>query len=192
MIEPLLIDIPATIETERLLLRHPRAGDGAAHHEAVAESIAEMRQFLASLPWVAAEQSVTTSELYCRAAESNFLARKDLPYLLWDKSTGKVVGATGLHRTDWATPKTEVGYWCRSSWCGQGVITEAVTALSQLAFGLLAVARLELITDEDNRASRRVAERCGFTLEGVLRNERRAPDGSLRNTCVYARYPAPV
>jgi len=35
-----------------------------------------------------------------------------------------------------------------------------------------------------------VAERCGFELEGVLRHERRAPDGSLRNTCIYARLAA--
>jgi RimJ/RimL family protein N-acetyltransferase len=48
---------------------------------------------------------------------------------------------------------------------------------------------VELITDEENVASCRVAERAGFVLEGVLRNERRAPDASLRNTCVYARFP---
>jgi RimJ/RimL family protein N-acetyltransferase len=49
--------------------------------------------------------------------------------------------------------------------------------------------RVELITDEDNERSRRVAERCQFTLEAVLRNERRAPAGDLRSTCIYARFP---
>jgi RimJ/RimL family protein N-acetyltransferase len=187
---PILLDIPAAIETERLILRHPRAGDGAALYEAVSESLLELRRFLASLPWVATEQSVESSEVYCRTAESNFLARKDLPYLLWERKTGKVVGGTGLHRTDWSTPKTEVGYWCRTSRSGTGLITEAVNAVSQVAFEHLAVARLELITDEANLRSRRVAERCDFALEGILRNERRAPDGTLRNTCIYAKYPA--
>jgi RimJ/RimL family protein N-acetyltransferase len=42
-------------------------------------------------------------------------------------------------------------------------------------------------TDVANLASRRVAERCLFALVGILRQERRATDGSLRNTCVYAR-----
>jgi len=189
---PILLDIPAAIETERLLLRPPRAGDGPELYEAVSESLPELRRFLASLPWVAAEQSVESSEIYCRTAESNFLARKDMPYLLWDRHTQKVIGGSGLHRTDWSTPKTEIGYWCRTSRRGAGLITEAVTALAKVAFEHLAVARLELITDEANLASRRVAERCGFGLEGILRNERRAPDGTLRHTCVYAKFPTPA
>jgi len=66
-------------------------------------------------------------------------------------------------------------------------VTEAVNALAEYAFQQIKAVRVELITDEENVSSRRVAERSGFVLEGVLRNERRAPDGTLRNTCVYAR-----
>lgn len=189
--DPILLDIPPELLTRRLLLRHPRAGDGPALHQAIKESLPELRRFLASLPWVAAEQTVESAEIYCRTAEANFMARRDLPYLLWDRASGQLVGATGLHRTDWKTPRTEVGYWCRSSRSGAGLVSEAVAALTRLAFEDLSMVRLELITDEANTASRRVAERCGFVLEGILRNERRAPDGSLRNTCVYARVTAP-
>jgi len=66
-------------------------------------------------------------------------------------------------------------------------VTEAVNALAEYAFQQIKAVRVELITDEENVSSRRVAERSGFVLEGVLRNERRAPDRTLRNTCVYAR-----
>ncbi len=37
-----------------------------------------------------------------------------------------------------------------------------------------------------NRAGRAVCERAGMVLEGILRNDRLAPNGELRNTCVYA------
>lgn len=187
MIDPLLLDLPTTLHTARLLLRTPQAGDGPALHAAVAESLPELRRFLASLPWVAAEQSVALSESYCRMAHANFLARRDMPYLLLEKATGQLVGSSGLHRPEWATPKLEMGYWVRSSRSGQGFVSEAVAALTALAFNQIHAARLELITDEANGASRQVAQRCGFALEGILRHERRAPDGSLRNTCVYAR-----
>lgn len=190
MSTPIVINVPAVIETERLFLRHPRAGDGAELYEAIAESLPELRRFLAFLPWAATEQSVESSETFCRTAESNFLDRKDLPFLLWDKVESKVVGGTGLHRIDWDAPKAEVGYWCRTSRSGAGLMTEAINALSGLAFANLSFARLELATDEENLPSRRVSERCGFTLERVLRNERRAPDGKLRNTCVYAKLPS--
>ncbi len=189
MVDPLLIDLPDSIDTERLRLRPPRTGDGALHYAAVAESLPELRRFLGALPWVAAEPSPEVSELYCRNAQANFLARKDLPFLLFEKSTGQLVGATGLHRIAWDTPKAEVGYWVRTSRSGCGFIREAVTAMTEYAFQQLRAARVELVTDEANLASRKVAERCQFELEGILRQDRRATDGSLANTCIYARLP---
>ena len=80
-----------------------------------------------------------------------------------------------------------MGYWGRVSRARQGFVSEAVHALVGYAFTHLRAVRVEAIMDEANLPSRRVAERCGFRLEGVLHNERRAPDGTLRNTCVYAR-----
>jgi RimJ/RimL family protein N-acetyltransferase len=186
MRNPLLVEPLSQLETERLVMRTPAAGDGPAMFEAVSESLAELRRFLASLPWVADEPSVEGSEIFCRNAHANFHARKDFPFLLIERSRSRLVGVCGLHRPDWNTPKFEVGYWCRTSESGDGYITEAVSAVCRYAIEHFGAVRLEAITDEQNMPSRRVAERCGFTLEGTLRSERRAPDGSLRNTCVYA------
>ena len=184
---PLLLEVPALMETARLVLRPPRAGDGEVLFQAVSETLPELRQFIASVPWVAAEQSVENSEIYCRLAQSNFVARKDFPYLLFDRASSQLVGCVGLHRPDWSVPKMEVGYWCRTSHTGNGYITEAIAALVQMAQDVFCPVRLDLVTDEANAASRAVADRSGFALEGILRNERRAPDGQLRNTCIYAR-----
>ncbi len=192
MSKPLLLDLPAALQSERLELRPPRAGDGPMLCAAVTESLVELRRFVASVPWAAAEPSVEASETYCRQAQANFLTRSDLPFLLIERATGELVGCAGLHRPVWATPQLEVGYWCRSSHSGRGFISEAVRTLTTLAFETLGVVRLELLCDADNPASRRVAERCGFELEGILRHERRAPNGELRNTCVYARIGQPA
>jgi RimJ/RimL family protein N-acetyltransferase len=189
--EPILRDLPESLETPRLRLRPPRAGDGPALHAALAETLADLRRFLASLPWVASEQTVATAEAYCRNAQANFVLRKDLAFLLFDRASGEIVGATGLHRTVWETPRTEIGYWCRTSRQGQGLVSEAVTAMCGYAFAHLQAVRVEIVTDEENAAARRVAERCGFVLEGILRHERRAPDGTLRSMCIYARFPHP-
>jgi RimJ/RimL family protein N-acetyltransferase len=186
MTDPLLLDLATSIETERLLVRVPQAGDGLALHAAVVESLPELRQFLGFLPWVASEPNPKSSEARCRAGAANFLSRTDLPFLAFEKSSGQLLGGVGLHRTVWSTPKTEVGYWVRTSRAGSGYVTEAVSALVEYAFNQMRAVRVELITDEANAPSRQVAERCRFGLEGILRNERRAPDGSLRNTCVYA------
>jgi RimJ/RimL family protein N-acetyltransferase len=187
MKDPLLYDIPETIESDRLILRCPKAGDGSMVYEAIAESIQELRRFLASVPWVAAEQSVESSEIYCRNSFANFAARKDMPYLVFERGKQKLVACVGLHRPNWQTPKFEVGYWCRTSQSGQGYVTEAVRSVVQMAEDTLGAVRIELITDAENLRSRAIAERTGFVLEGLLKNERRAPDGKLCCTCIYAR-----
>jgi RimJ/RimL family protein N-acetyltransferase len=189
MLDPLLVEVPTRVETARLILRPHRAGDGPALHEALVESIAELRRALWFIPWIAEEQTAESAELRCRRSEGNFLARTDLPYLAFEKSTGRLVGSVGLHRTDWLVPKTEVGYWVRTSAAGKGFITEGVRALVACAFDRLGAQRVELIADEENAPSRKVAERCGFELEGIRRNVLRDPDGRLRNGCVYARLP---
>jgi RimJ/RimL family protein N-acetyltransferase len=189
MPDPLLLDIPREFTTPRLHLRTMRAGDGPLLHDAIAESVPALRQYLGHLPWVAEEPTQTSAELRARRCEAFFASRVDLVWLALDKATGRVVGSMGLHRTDWNVPRTEVGYWLRSSAAGQGYASEGVNALVGWAFAGLKAQRVELMTDEANAASRRVAERCGFALEAVLRQHQRAPDGSLRNTCVYARWP---
>ena len=95
-----------------------------------------------------------------------------------------------MHRTDWRVPKTEVGYWIRTSAAGNGYVTEGVHALVACAFEHLGAQRVGLVTGEENIPSRKVAQRCGFELEGVLRSVQRGPDGGLRNACIYARLPA--
>ena len=190
MLEPLLYPVPTSFETQRLLLRPFRVEDAPELHAALAESIDELRQFLWFLPWVAEAQTLQSAEARCRRAAANFLLRADLPYLAFSKHSGRLVASAGLHRTDWELPRTEVGYWVRSSEVGNGYASEAVLALTGWALDVLGAKRVELVTDEMNHGSRGVASRCGFLLEGVLRNVMRAPDGSLRSSCIYAKLPA--
>jgi RimJ/RimL family protein N-acetyltransferase len=103
------------------------------------------------------------------------------------KGSNTVVVSSGLHRIDWSVPKFEVGFWVRTSFQGKGYVTEAAGSIVAMAFDNLGAHRVEALPDEDNDRSRRVCERIGLALEGILRNERRAPGGTLRNTCVYAR-----
>jgi RimJ/RimL family protein N-acetyltransferase len=187
MPEPLLFPVPSSLETPRLLLRSFRIEDAPALHAALAESINELRRNLWFLPWVAEEQTLQSAEVRCRRAEANFLLRTDLPYIAFEKITGRLVASIGLHRIDWALSKTEVGYWVRSSETGKGYASEGVIALSARALDVLGAKRVELVTDEQNQGSRAVAESCGFRLEGILHNVMQAPDGGFRNNCVYAK-----
>jgi RimJ/RimL family protein N-acetyltransferase len=189
MTNPILQNVPEVIETERLLIRCPRPGDGAVMYEAVAETLTELRAWGASLPWAMVEPSVEVSETFCRESYAGYMSRKVFAMLLFLKQDNIFVGSSGLYIRDWDVPKFEIGYWCRKTQQGRGLITEAVKAITSFAVTEFKARRIGCFTDEQNVASRRVCERAGYQLEGIIRNDRAASSGELRNTCVYAYIP---
>jgi RimJ/RimL family protein N-acetyltransferase len=186
--DPVLIQVPERVETQRLLLLAPRAGLGQALNAAICESIDELRPWM---PWAQVEPTVEESEAVVRRQLARFIAREDLAFQIYrrnaDGSAGQLLGGTGLHRFDWKVRRFEIGYWIRSSAQGKGYVSEAVRALAAMAFDALKARRVEIRMDSANRRSRAVAERCGFELEGVLRRDALSLLGEPRDTCVYSR-----
>jgi RimJ/RimL family protein N-acetyltransferase len=72
---------------------------------------------------------------------------------------------------------------------GHGYATESTRLLANFALSCLHARRVTLRCDARNDASRRVAERAGFILEGRLRNVSMAPDGTVRDDLVFAMIP---
>jgi RimJ/RimL family protein N-acetyltransferase len=66
-------------------------------------------------------------------------------------------------------------------------MTEAVNGLTALAFEKLGAERMEIRCDARNTRSAAVAQRAGYTLEAHLRRDSRAPDGTLRDSLIFAR-----
>jgi len=183
---PRRLDFPEQFETERLLIRPPRPGDGAVMHAAVMESLAELRLWL---PWAVNPADAEEYEALCRRKYAEWLLREDLMLTLWRRTDGMFVGASGLHRIDWSVPRMEIGYWCRTSLSGQGYITEAVHGITHFAFEHLHAQRLEIHCDENNTRSAAVARRAGYALEALRHSYMRGTDGTLRNVLVFVRFP---
>ncbi|CAN5758068.1 GNAT family N-acetyltransferase [soil metagenome] len=183
---PILKDFPDSFETERLLIRSPLPGDGPELFAAVRESLEELRPWM---PWAEQHKTVSDSEESARRARVEFLERSDLRMHIFLKGTETLVGSSGLHRIDWAMPKFEIGYWCRTKFTGQGYTTEAVRGITSFAFDFLGANRLEIQCDPRNQRSRCVAERLPFQHEGELRNSEVGPEGDLRNTLVFSLVP---
>lgn len=165
-------------------MRPPQAGSGKACNDAIQESFNELHQWM---PWAKTRPTVDETEEFARQACANWILRKELALQIYDKQTGEFLGGTGFHYIDWDIPRFEIGYWLRSSKIGQGIMTEAVDALTQYAFDTLKAKRVEIRCDEENLKSRKVAERCGYNLEAVLKMNELKADGAVRNTCIYAR-----
>jgi RimJ/RimL family protein N-acetyltransferase len=95
-------------------------------------------------------------------------------FAIMDES-GDPVGSMGVR---WLEPEqgvAEVGYWVAPAARGKGLCTRALRLVARWALREHGVERLQLRADEQNTASRRCAEKAGFTQEGVLRSSRYNP-----------------
>ena len=182
---PILRDIPESFESERLVIRAPRPGDGPALHEAIEESRAELRPWM---PWANEHQTMDDSEGYARRAYSEFLGRRDLPLFLFLRQDGIFVGGSGLHGIEWTVPRFEIGYWVRTSMTGRGYATEATRRIADFAFEDLGAERMEIWCDARNERSATVARRAGFRLETTMRRHRRGTDGTLADSLCFVRF----
>ena len=64
--------------------------------------------------------------------------------------------------------KVEMGYWVSEEYQGLGIITRSATTLIDMAFTDLGMLKVQISAAIENKASRKVCERLGLTLEGII------------------------
>ena len=110
-----------------------------------------------------------------------------VPYAIRDAASGDVLGTTSYYGIGEKHRCIAIGHTIvgAAHW-GSGVNVEAKLLLLTRAFDELGAERVELHTDIRNRRSQRAIERLGATREGILRRHRLRPDGTWRDTVLYA------
>jgi RimJ/RimL family protein N-acetyltransferase len=91
-------------------------------------------------------------------------------FAIEDTASAAFLGLALAPAIDREARTTELGYIVAPTARGRGVATAALRLLTDWAFSELAALRLELLIGVENEASKRVAERCGYGREGVLRS----------------------
>jgi RimJ/RimL family protein N-acetyltransferase len=99
---------------------------------------------------------------------------------------GDFLGIAVMPRIDRETQTAELGYVVVPEARGRGVATEALRQLTAWALSEPGMFRLELMISVDNPGSRRVAERCGYVREGVLRSVH-VKQGRREDTEIWSR-----
>lgn len=98
---------------------------------------------------------------------------------------GRIVGSIDFHAIDWVNRSTTIGYWLAADAMGRGLMTGAVRALVDHAFGVWDLHRVVIEVIVDNARSRAIPGRLGFREEAVLR-EAKLLDGRFRDAVLYA------
>jgi len=122
--------------------------------------------------WTRVPESYDEEDAREWAAESERQQRagEGLHLVIVDAASDELLGSIGIHAINDADRRCQLGYWLDPAARGRGVMTRAVTLLSAWGFESLPVDRIEITVQPSNTGSRAVAERAGYTFEGVLRS----------------------
>lgn len=182
--EPTGLDLPASFESERFVLRCYRPGDGRMFYAAALRNREHLQRYEAENVLLSPRSEAEAEELVAELAEE-WAAGRSFFAGIFDKGSGQWLGQLYIGVVDCQTPEVELGYVVDQEHEGQGIITESVIAALRHVFRDLGAHRVRLRCDETNVRSYRVAERIGFVREGLLREDHLQPDGTFTGTYVY-------
>jgi len=163
------VQLPEVVVSPRLTLRVWRLEDAPSLTQAVSDSAAHLRPWM---PWASEEPTLAHYVEFITERRAQWAQGGDAVYGVFVGDA--VAGGTGLHQRR-GEGILEIGYWLHVEHVGRGYAAELSTALTDTAFGIDGVNRVEIHHDRANLRSRAVPARIGFVFEGETPDEPRAP-----------------
>jgi ribosomal-protein-serine acetyltransferase len=119
------------------------------------------------LPWVDATETRDDTLSFIRSSLEQFASNKGFAAGIWSEQ--QFCGVIGTHKLDLLNRKGEIGYWLGRSFQGQGIMTVACRAVVTHLLGEMDLNRVTIHCAKGNEKSCAVAQRLGFTEEGLAR-----------------------
>ena len=111
------------------------------------------------------------------------------PYVIIDHTDEKIIGFVDLKNIDWNIPKTQIGFYIDESYAGKGIISKAIREICNYCFKEKGFVKLFMRIHPENIAAQKVAEKCGFELEGTIRNDYKTGSGEIIDLLYYGKLP---
>lgn len=122
----------------------------------------------ATLPKIPGDESVVDLPRFFQLVSSQNRegrACRAISLIIWFQ--GRLVGQITMGGIVFGALRgAHIGYWVDSAYANQGITTKAVELLTRYGFDALHLHRIEINLRPENAASRRVAEKSGYHLEG--------------------------
>src|SRR5690554_594872 len=167
-----------TIETERLLLREYTLDDVDKVVEYCNDP--DMSRYMLHIPYpYKREDAINWINSHREYVEKDRLFN----YAITDKDTGELLGTVSLSHNK-ENRNGEIGYWIGKKYWNKGYATEACKAIIQYAFEVKDYHKVYIRHLEENYASKKVIEKCGFLFEGNLK-EHIYKNGKFHNILTY-------
>ncbi|MEQ2528223.1 GNAT family protein [Bacillaceae bacterium CLA-AA-H227] len=110
-----------------------------------------------------------------------------IPFMIKEKLTDKIIGTTRIGEIDTANRNVEIGWtWLSPAYWRTGVNTECKYLLLQYCFEVLKVIRVQFSVSGHNVRSQKAVERIGAIKEGTFRRHRIKSDGTVHDNVFYS------
>lgn len=178
----LLLEIPSTLETERLTVRPYQPGDGKAFFSLLQGNYEHLKEHVDEVTEITTEEQ---AEIKAREHAAEWVSRTRFVMTVWEKGVQALVGQIWIEPTNWDVPLFEIGWFLSKDREGKGMMTEAVRRCLTFLFEDLHAHKVHVRARETNVRSARVAERCGFVREGLLRDNARTGESAWVGLVCY-------
>lgn len=113
--------------------------------------------------------------------------QKYFPFIVIDITNDKIAGFIDVKNIDWNIPKAELGCFVDKDYENKGLSSRALETVIDHLFEEYKFAKLFLRTHESNASARKLAEKCGFEMEGRIRKDYKTTKGELVDLIYYGR-----
>ncbi|MFX0052874.1 MAG: GNAT family N-acetyltransferase [Candidatus Hermodarchaeota archaeon] len=165
----MLLEIPPIIKTTRLIIRKYKKGDGESFLKLLESN--NNREYLKD--HVTEATTITNqkeAEIRIRQFITYWVARERFVMGIWLKTSKSYIGQIWIEPKKWEVPSFELGWFLDRIYQGQALATEAANRAIDFLFNDLKAHKIIVLTRDDNERSYKLAERCGFTKEGHLKD----------------------
>lgn len=118
------------------------------------------------LPWPPMTKTVADSKAFLNGAMQQFESQTGMVCGIFYQT--HLVGVVGFNEINHSLKKVKLGYWLSQEQMGKGLMTKSCRCLVDYAFETLDVEKVEIAAATDNWSSRKVCERLGADLEGII------------------------
>jgi RimJ/RimL family protein N-acetyltransferase len=166
-------------------IRLLRKDDLHAYFQMVDKNRKRLEQFFTGT--VSRTQTLEATAEFLTDITQRIEARTYFPFLVVDKRTNALEGFFDIKNIDWSIPKAEIGCYINEGSAGRGLTSQLAAVFCRYCFTQYRFEKLFLRTHHTNVAARRLAQKCGFTLEGTLRSDYRTMAGDLVDLLYYGK-----
>lgn len=175
----------SSMQFDNFLIRPLSTGDLHAYFELIQANRKRLQDFFVGT--VSKTQTLEDTENFITDILARVEKRTYFSFFIVNSTDYSLVGFIDVKNIDWNIPKAELGCYIDDKYANQGISKKAISVFTNFCFDHFNFKKLNLRTHETNYSAQKVAESCGFELEGRIRHDYKTTDGDLVDLLYYGK-----